>query len=234
MRTTPRKTLNRAVFIVGCLLMVAGVVVACLDDVDVEGTASDTLGFGFVWDHELHASHSDITCTTCHHKTASGEAASGAQTHHVACDSADCHPRHPSSAARIDEEAVVGQRRALHTKCAGCHGAMSQGPTDCVGCHQANRGTEACLSCHQGVREKMVSHESVACAACHTTLEGRTSDEGHQGAVPPAEAKAQCLDCHGDAEDAAGFPVRRFERRGVSDELFLDIGCPECRPSPHG
>lgn len=192
----------------------------------------DEIGFGVPWSHELHARHSDYNCQSCHHTTEAG------QSDMRACDGSGCHPRGPARPRRIRRGSgeAPGQRAALHSSCVGCHNAAKQGPTDCAGCHSEHRGNARCGSCHEETvaAYSKGGHASLSCAACHTKLEDNLDNGTHPRAVPSVKSSRACRSCHEQASDLAGFPAKRFEKRGAHAEIWdvLDsTSCTNCHPA---
>lgn len=193
----------------------------------------DSVGFGVAWSHELHARHPAFNCQSCHHESAPGS------TRMEACDGPGCHARGPAhdEGLRWSDEAPPA-RTALHAKCVGCHNAVEQGPTECAGCHEGNRGTARCGSCHSDTLAaySKAGHAAVPCSACHTKLSGDDVAETgtHRGHVPSAGDRESCLGCHGQERDLAGFPERPFEVTGSHAELPdpASSNCQDCH-APH-
>lgn len=194
-------------------------------------SASDEVGFGVPWSHELHARHPGFDCRSCHHDAEKRDSSMRA------CDEAGCHSRGPAEVSpRGGDPNAPLARRALHASCAGCHKAMDRGPTDCRGCHAESRGSARCGSCHTETYAAYTKagHAGLPCAPCHGTLEDNLRDGSHPRPVPSLSSAASCLGCHGEPEDAAGFPAKRFERTGVHAGLpeAEQARCVECH-SPH-
>lgn len=118
---------------------------------------------------------------------------------------------------------LANQRETLHQTCIGCHGAVSEGPTECVDCHAGNRGNVSCGSCHGDTYAQLNSkaHQLVGCVSCHTDLEENAATDGaHPRAVPKMGDRADCLTCHclNEVDDDCSATADPFKRRFVRRE----------------
>ncbi len=164
--------------------------------------------FGDVpWSHTLHAREAVANCQVCHHTSKTGDsdmqACSDCHKHRVLGDSV--FPAKPNAKMEeterksdyadwakehgkdVESAHLPADRRvAFHKKCAGCHQAVGEGPTQCRDCHQSKMLSDGGATPLE--HRHYAWEQTIACVRCH--IEGQPTE------LPADGEWDRCDECH--------------------------------------
>jgi nitrate/TMAO reductase-like tetraheme cytochrome c subunit len=133
-------------------------------------------------------------------------------------------------------------------ECRSCHADLQSaraGAGEIVRAYheRADRNGVGCIDCHKGLTHRMPALPSSRrqafdperCFTCHTRenvlATPRTSHAEAEG-LTSAEARAECVKCHGDGEGHMEFPIRgeriRFDAFVTADPINREGACIDC------